>query len=107
MMSALIALDPASEIGARDALSKIQHRRRSRVRSSPAYLASVCRTHPVVRLPDELVGRLDSTIASTLQEPASEERNEALVSLAGIRSGLFPEAPTYRPLQLEPQEMAA
>jgi uncharacterized membrane protein YccC len=72
-----------------------------------AHLASVCRTHAVGRLPDKLAGRLDGTIASTLQEPASEQRNEALVGLAGIRSGLFPEAPTYQPPQLEPEEMAA
>ena len=57
-----------------------------------ARLASVCRTHTVGQLPDELVGQLDSTIASTLRESASEARNEALIGLAGIRSGLFPEA---------------
>jgi uncharacterized membrane protein YccC len=72
-----------------------------------ARLASVCRTHMVGRLPDELLGQLDSTIPFTLQEPASECRNEALIGLAGIRFGLFPEAPTYKPLQSEPREMAA
>ena len=62
-----------------------------------ARLASVFRTHAAGRLPDELVGRLDSTIASTLREPASEDRNEALIGLAGIRAGLFPEAAPYQP----------
>jgi hypothetical protein len=53
------------------------------------------------------VGQLDSTIAFTLQESAGEPRDAALIGLAGIRSGLFPEAPTYQPPQSESQEMAA
>jgi len=39
------------------------------------------------------VGRLDGTIAFTLQESAGETRDAALVGLAGVRSGLFPDAP--------------
>jgi hypothetical protein len=42
-----------------------------------------------------------------LQEPASEARNQALITLAGIRSGLFPEARAYQPLPPEPREIAA
>ena len=91
----------------RQASLGLSRRTRAVIDAFVSYLASVFRTHAVGRLPPELVGRLDGTIASTLQEPASDARNEALVGLAGIRTGLFPEAPTYQPLQLEPEEMAA
>jgi len=40
-----------------------------------------------------LGGTLDGTIAFTLQESAGETRDAALVGLAGVRSGLFPDAP--------------
>ncbi len=96
-----------SLVDLRQASLGLSRRTRAVIGAFISYLASVFRTYPVVRLPDELVGRLDSTIASTLQEPPSEARDEALVGLAGIRSGLFPEGPTYKPLQLGPQEMAA
>ncbi|HXO72934.1 MAG TPA: hypothetical protein VN838_28600, partial [Bradyrhizobium sp.] len=59
------------------------------------------------RLPDELVGRLDTTIASTLRETASEDRNEALIGLAGVRAGLFPEATPYQPHAHEQRRVAA
>jgi uncharacterized membrane protein YccC len=91
----------------RQASLGLSRRTRAAIDAFVSHLASVLRTEAVGRLPPELVGRLDGTIESTLQEPASEARNEALVGLAGIRTGLFPEAPTYQPLQLEPEEMAA
>jgi uncharacterized membrane protein YccC len=72
-----------------------------------ARLVSVFRAHTVGRLPDELAGQLDSTIALTLQEPAGEARNQALTGLAGIRSGLFPEMPAYEPREAEPRRRAA
>jgi len=72
-----------------------------------ARLASVGRTHAVSRVPDELIGQLDRTIASTLQDPASEDRNEALIGLAGIRAGLFPEAAPYEPHKYEQRRVAA
>jgi uncharacterized membrane protein YccC len=72
-----------------------------------ARLALIFANRSAGRLPDELLGQLDSTIAFTMQEKASETRDEALVGLAGIRSGLFPDAPTYQPPQSEPREMAA
>ena len=62
-----------------------------------ARLASACRAHSEGRLPDEILGRLDNTIALTVQEPASESRNEALYSLTGMRAGLFPGAVPYLP----------
>jgi uncharacterized membrane protein YccC len=70
-------------------------------------LASVFRADAAGRLPDELVGRLDRTIASTLREAASEDRNEALIDLAGIRTGLFPQAAPYQPHQHEQRRVAA
>jgi uncharacterized membrane protein YccC len=72
-----------------------------------ARLASVFQTHAGEQLPRELVGRLDATIASALREGASEDRNEALIDLAGIRAGLFPEAAPYQPHEPEPRRVAA
>jgi uncharacterized membrane protein YccC len=72
-----------------------------------ARLASVFRAHTAGRIPDEMVGRLDGTIASTLRDPASENRNEALTGLAGIRAGLFPEAAPYQPQEYEQRRVAA
>lgn len=48
-------------------------------------------------LPDELLEQLDGTIASTAHEAPSKNRNDALVGLAGLRAGLFPEAGPYEP----------
>jgi uncharacterized membrane protein YccC len=72
-----------------------------------ARLASAFRAHTGGRLPDDLVGRLDDTIALTLQGPASEDRNEAVIGLAGIRAGLFPDAAPYQPHEHEHRRMAA
>jgi uncharacterized membrane protein YccC len=70
-------------------------------------LADAFRAHAGGRLPDELVERLDAAIASTLREGASEDRHEALIGLAGIRAGLFPEAKPYQPHEHEQGRMAA
>jgi uncharacterized membrane protein YccC len=72
-----------------------------------ARLAAVFQTHEAGPLPDELVERLDDTIASTLREAASEDRNAALVGLAGIRAGLFSDAAPYHPHEHEQRRMAA
>jgi uncharacterized membrane protein YccC len=72
-----------------------------------ARLADAFRAHTAGPLPDDLVGGLDGTIASTLREGASEDRNEALIGLAGIRAGLFPQAAPYQPHQHEPRRVAA
>ena len=72
-----------------------------------ARLAAVFQTHAAGRFPDELVERLDDTIASTLREAASEDRNAALIDLAGIRAGLFPDAAPFQPHQHEQRRMAA
>ena len=70
-------------------------------------LASAARNHTAGRLPDELVGRLDNAIASTLREPASKSRNDALIGLAGIRAGLFPGARSYQPRLSNQEGIAA
>ena len=70
-------------------------------------LASACRAHTVGRLPDELLGRLDEAVASILREPASESRSDALDSLAGIRTGLFPGGAPYHPHEPEQRRIAA
>jgi len=70
-------------------------------------LATACRLHVVGPLPSELLVQLDSTIAFTLQEPAGAVRNEALIGLAGIRSGLFPHGAAYEPHEQEQRTMAA
>jgi hypothetical protein len=70
-----------------------------------ARLAAAFGSHATGPLPEELIGRLDSTIASTLREVASEDRNTALIGLAGIRAGLFPDAAPYQPH--EPGRIAA
>jgi uncharacterized membrane protein YccC len=72
-----------------------------------AGLASVFRVHAAGVLPDELVGRLDGAIASTLREAASEDRNKAIIGLAGIRAGLFPQAEPYQLQQHERGRVAA
>jgi uncharacterized membrane protein YccC len=80
---------------------------RAAIEALLARLASIFASRDAGQLPDDVLGQLDSTIPFTLQEPASEARNQALIALAGIRSGLFPEAPAYQPLPPEPREIAA
>jgi len=45
--------------------------------------------------------------ASTLREPASKSRNDALIGLSGIRDGLFPASSSYQPRTSEQGSMAA
>jgi uncharacterized membrane protein YccC len=80
---------------------------RAAIEALLARLALMFATRSDGQLPDDVLGQLDSTIPFTLQEPASKARNQALIALAGIRSGLFQEAPAYQPLPPEPREIAA
>ncbi|MFL6834188.1 MAG: FUSC family protein, partial [Xanthobacteraceae bacterium] len=80
---------------------------RAAIEALLARVAAILATPDAGLLPDDVLGQLDSTIPFTLREPASEPRDKALIALAGIRSGLFPDAPIYRPLPPEPQEIAA
>jgi|SRR6516164_50891 uncharacterized membrane protein YccC len=70
-------------------------------------LASAATTYGGRGLPEDLIRRIDATIASTLHDPAGEHRNEALIGLAGIRVGLFPQATPCDPHQHEQRRMAA
>jgi len=80
---------------------------RAAIEALLARLAAMFASRSAVEVPDEVLGQLDSTIRFTLQEPASEARNQALIALAGIRSGLFPQARAYQPLPPERREIAA
>jgi hypothetical protein len=53
------------------------------------------------------VGQLDTAIALTLQESSNEVRDQALVALAGVRSGLFPDSAAYQPRDIEHRTLAA
>jgi uncharacterized membrane protein YccC len=72
-----------------------------------ARLASAFQTHEASEVPCELIGWLDDAIALTLEQPAGETRDDALIALSGIRLGLFPEAPAYEPHVPEQGRMAA
>lgn len=80
---------------------------RAAIEALLARLGQACRTHTAGRLADQLRGQLDSGIAFILQELAGEVRMKAIIALAGIRCGLFPEAPAYAPQQREQRRMAA
>jgi hypothetical protein len=80
---------------------------RAAIEALLARLATACRTHTAGRLAEELREQLDSAIAFTLQELAGEARLKAIIGLAGIRCGLFPEAPAVQPHQIEQRRMAA
>ena len=80
---------------------------RAAIEAFLARLAPICRTHTAGPLPDGLVGQLDDTIASTLQESSGEARDQVLMGLAGVRSGLFPESPAYQPREIEHRTIAA
>jgi uncharacterized membrane protein YccC len=71
----------------------LSRRARAAIEAFLARLAPICRIHTAGPLPDGLVGQLDDTIASTLQESSGEARDQVLMGLAGVRSGLFPESP--------------
>jgi len=80
---------------------------RAAIEALLARLTAILATPSVGQLPDDVLGQLDSTIPFTLREPANEIRSQAIIALAGIRSGLFPEVPAYQPLPPEPREIAA
>jgi uncharacterized membrane protein YccC len=96
-----------SIIDVRQASFGLSRAARASIEALLARLASVSRVSSAGRLPVELLAQLDDTIAFTLQEPAGEARNEALVGLTGIRFGLFREAPAYQPHEPEQRRMAA
>jgi uncharacterized membrane protein YccC len=96
-----------SIIDVRRASLGLSRRTGSAIDAFLARLASACRTHTVGQLKDELVGQLDTAIALTLQESSNEVRDQALVALAGVRSGLFPDSAAYQPRDIEHRTLAA
>jgi hypothetical protein len=96
-----------SIIDVRQAGSGLPRPARAAIEALLVRLAPICRTYTAGRLPVELLAQLDDTIAFTLQQPAGEARDEALVGLTGIRFGLFREAPAYQPHEPEQWRMAA
>src|ERR1700754_2451197 len=84
----------------------LSRRTRSAIDAFLAYLASVCRGDMINQLPGKLLGQLDGTVALALQESPGEPRDQALIGLAGIRSGLFPQSPTYQPQDVEHRTIA-
>ena len=85
----------------------LSRRTRAAIEAFLARLASICRTHTTGPLPDGLIGQLDDTIASTLQESSGEARDQVLMGLAGVRSGLFTESAAYQPQHVEHRTIAA
>ncbi|WGD49351.1 FUSC family protein [Bradyrhizobium sp. CB1650] len=85
----------------------LSRRARATIEAFLAHLASIYRNQMVAPLPDGLVGQLDNTIAFALQEPSAEARDEVLMGLAGIRSGLFPDSPAYQAQEIEHRTIAA
>jgi len=94
-------------LGVRQVSSGLSRQARAATEAFFARLAMTCRTHTAGPLPDGLVGQLDNTIALILQDSSSDARDQVLMGLGGVRSGLFPESPPYQPLQLEHGTIAA
>jgi uncharacterized membrane protein YccC len=59
-------------------------------------LAIACRSHAGL-MPPALLGRIDVALAQAVKDPNDSAREDALIGLVGIRRGLFPDAPAYRP----------
>ena len=45
----------------------------------------------------ELLRHVDLALAKAVRDPNDSAREDALIGLVGIRRGLFPDAPAYRP----------
>lgn len=60
-------------------------------------LATACRTYAGGGMPTELLTSVDRALAQAVKDPNEKAREDALIGLVGIRRGLFPDAPAYRP----------
>ncbi|QOZ53777.1 FUSC family protein [Bradyrhizobium sp. CCBAU 53338] len=60
-------------------------------------LAIACRNHAGGGMPRELLTSLDRALAQAVKDSNDSAREDALIGLVGIRRGLFPDAPAYRP----------
>ena len=64
-------------------------------------LAEGFRRHDGVAMPPALLARVDHAMAAAIDESGAG-RTDALIGLVGIRRGLFPDAPDYRPKSATP-----
>jgi uncharacterized membrane protein YccC len=60
-------------------------------------LALACRNYAGGGMPGELLISVDRALAQAVNDPNDSAREDALIGLVGIRRGLFPDAPAYRP----------
>ncbi|WP_445221623.1 FUSC family protein [Bradyrhizobium sp. Pa8] len=60
-------------------------------------LAIACRSHAGGGMPTELLTSVDRALAKAVTDSNDSAREDALIGLVGIRRGLFPDAPAYRP----------
>ena len=60
-------------------------------------LAAACRSYAGGGMPAELLRHVDQALAQAVKDPNDSAREDALIGLVGIRRGLFPDAPAYRP----------
>ncbi|MBW7967920.1 FUSC family protein [Bradyrhizobium sp. BR 10289] len=60
-------------------------------------LAIACRGYAGGGMPAELLASVDRALAQAVKDPNDSAREDALIGLVGIRRGLFPGAPAYRP----------
>ncbi|QOG19282.1 MULTISPECIES: FUSC family protein [Bradyrhizobium] len=60
-------------------------------------LAAACRSYAGGGMPAKLLRHVDLALAQAVKDPNDSAREDALIGLVGIRRGLFPDAPAYRP----------
>ena len=60
-------------------------------------LAIACRNYAGGGMPHELLSSVDRALGQAVKDPNDSAREDALIGLVGIRRGLFPDAPGYRP----------
>ncbi|QAU50277.1 FUSC family protein [Bradyrhizobium guangzhouense] len=60
-------------------------------------LAIACRNYAGGGMPRELLAGVDRALGQAVKDPNDSAREDALIGLVGIRRGLFPDAPAYRP----------
>ncbi|HEV2157524.1 FUSC family protein [Bradyrhizobium sp.] len=60
-------------------------------------LAIACRSYAGEGMPAALLTSVDRALAQAVKDPNDSAREDALIGLVGIRRGLFPDAPAYRP----------
>ena len=60
-------------------------------------LAVACRSYAGDGMPADFLTSVDRALAQAVKDPNDSAREDALIGLVGIRRGLFPDAPAYRP----------